>query len=419
MTREHMTAVIVGHVDHGKSTVIGHLLADTGSLPQGKLEQVRASCESNAKPFEYAFLLDTLKDEQSQGITIDAARCFFKTAKRDYIIIDAPGHVEFLKNMVTGATRADAAILVIDAKQGIRENTKRHGMVLSMIGVTRIIVLVNKMDLVGFSQDVFDSVTSQFKEFLNELAIKPVNFIPFSALYGDNLIKSSSRMPWYQGCPFLAELEQLPAKEEDTQLPFRFPIQDIYKFTENHDDRRIIAGRVETGKIKTGEPVVFYPSLKRSHIRSIEEFNSPARSEAVSGESIGFTLTDELYLTPGEIMTTPSVPPPKTSVQFKANIFWVGHSPLVKDRTYKLKIATAQLPVILVDILRIIDAQDLNSSTLQETVNRYDVATCIFEATRPIAYDLAQDIETLSRFVIVDRFEITGGGIIIEDLMCD
>src|SRR3954464_4967600 len=155
-TQQRMNIVIVGHVDHGKSTVIGRLLADTHSLPDGKLEQVRAQCELNSKPFEYAFLLDALKDEQAQGITIDTARTFFKSGKRDYIIIDAPGHIEFLKNMVTGAARAEAAVLVIDAKEGIRENSKRHGYLLSMLGIKQIAVVVNKMDLVGYSKTAFE-----------------------------------------------------------------------------------------------------------------------------------------------------------------------------------------------------------------------------------------------------------------------
>lgn len=419
MNREHMTVVIIGHVDHGKSTVIGRLLADTGSLPDGKLEQVRAACQRNAKPFEYAFLLDALKDERSQGITIDAARCFFKSSRRDYIILDAPGHVEFLKNMVTGASRAEAAILVIDAKQGIQENTRRHGMLVSMIGVKRIIVLVNKMDLVDFSKNAFNAVSAAYRDFLKEIDIEPIAFIPVSAFQGDNLTAMSPRMPWYTGRSFLDELDRLPVKGQPADLPFRFPVHDIYKFTENNDERRIIAGTIETGTIRTGDPVVFLPSGKKSHIRSIEEWSAPRRKEAASGASIGVTLTDELYLKPGEIMTLVSARPPKTAMHFKANIFWVGHLPLVKDKTYKLKIGTAQSPVKLIEVTRILDAQDLSSSSRQESVNRHDVATCIFETTRPIAYDLAQDIETLSRFVIVDHFEITGGGIIIDALNAD
>src|SRR5512138_538842 len=161
-----MNVVILGHVDHGKSTVIGRLLADTGSLPQGKLEQVQAMCERSARPFEYAFLLDALKDEQAQGITIDTARCFFKSAKRDYIIIDAPGHIEFLKNMVTGAARAEAALLVIDAKEGVRENSRRHGYLLSMLGIRQVVVCVNKMDLVGYSQEHFNAIEKEYRGFL-------------------------------------------------------------------------------------------------------------------------------------------------------------------------------------------------------------------------------------------------------------
>ncbi len=416
MKRQHMTVVIVGHVDHGKSTVIGRLLADTGSLPEGKLEQVKATCARNAKPFEYAFLLDALKDERSQGITIDTARCFFTTAKREYIILDAPGHIEFLKNMVTGASRAETAILVIDAKQGIQENSRRHGMVVSMIGVKRIIVLVNKMDLVHFDADAFERVKAEYGRFLHEIDVQPIAFIPVSAFYGENLIAASAKMPWYKGRPLLEELDTLTVKEQPVNLPFRLPVHDIYKFTENNDDRRIIAGTIETGKIKAGDAVTFYPSGKKSHVKSIEEFNAPARRTAQSGESVGFTLTDELYLKPGEIMALAADLPPQTSVRFKANIFWVGHAPLVEDKTYKLKLGTAQVPVKLVAIVRILDARDLSSTASQKSVNRHDVATCILETTRPIAYDLAQDIETLSRFVIVDHFEITGGGIIIEAL---
>src|SRR3989338_6935966 len=169
--QQKMNIVIVGHVDHGKSTVIGRLLADTGSLPEGKLEQVKRECERSAKPFEYAFLLDALKDEQAQGITIDSARCFFKTAKREYIIIDAPGHIEFLKNMVSGAARAEAALLVIDAKEGVQENSKRHGYLLSLLGIHQAAVCVNKMDLAGYSREVFSKIEKEYRKFLSEIGL--------------------------------------------------------------------------------------------------------------------------------------------------------------------------------------------------------------------------------------------------------
>src|SRR5271165_2575974 len=190
-SREQMNVVIVGHVDHGKSTLVGRLLADTGSLPEGKLEAIKAQCKRNAKPFEYAFLLDALKDEQAQGITIDTARCFFKTAKRDYIIIDAPGHVEFLKNMVTGAARAEAALLVIDAHEGIQENSRRHGYMMSMLGIRQIVVLVNKMDLVNYDQSVFERIRAEYSAFLKEVNITPIDFVPISARDGDNIANRS------------------------------------------------------------------------------------------------------------------------------------------------------------------------------------------------------------------------------------
>src|SRR6185503_12568358 len=181
--RETFNVVIVGHVDHGKSTVVGRLLADTGALPQGKLDSVRNECLRTGKPFEYAFLLDALSDEQDQGITIDTARCFFKSAKRDYIIIDAPGHIEFLKNMISGAARAEAAVLVIDAKEGVRENSRRHGYILSMLGIREVVVCVNKMDLVGYDEKVFHNIETKYRDFLKKInAIQPQQFLPISAI---------------------------------------------------------------------------------------------------------------------------------------------------------------------------------------------------------------------------------------------
>src|ERR1041384_5372217 len=186
--RDQMNIVIVGHVDHGKRTVVGRLLVDTGSLPEGKLEAVRKECQRTGKPFEYAFLLDALSDEQDQGITIDTARSFFKTAKRDYIIIDAPGHIEFLKNMISGAARAEAAALIIDAKEGVRENSRRHGYILSMLGIKQVVVCVNKMDLVGHDEAHFRKIEAEYRAFLNDIgAVSPKQFIPVSAIGGGNL----------------------------------------------------------------------------------------------------------------------------------------------------------------------------------------------------------------------------------------
>ncbi len=412
--REQMNIVIVGHVDHGKSTVIGRLLADTGSLPEGKLESVKEYCRKNSRPFEYAFLLDALKDEQAQGITIDTARCFFKTGKRDYIIIDAPGHIEFLKNMVTGASRAEAALLVIDAKEGIRENSKRHGHIVSMLGIKQVVVLVNKMDLVDFDNNIFNSIKSEFTEFLDKINIKPLNFIPISAFNGDNVAGKSDNTLWYEGPTVLEQLDGFANKKENRQLPLRMPVQDIYKFTEENDNRRIVAGTVLSGTVKTGDEVVFLPSQKRSVINSVEGFNTTPVHTAYADQAVGFTLKTQIYIKPGELMVKAVETRPVLSSRFRVNIFWVGHVPLIKNRNYKLKIGTMRIAVKLVEILNIIDAAELNIDTFKDQVERHDVAECILETAKPIAFDAISDIELTGRFVIVDNCEISGGGIILE-----
>jgi len=410
---EQMNIVIVGHVDHGKSTLIGRLLADTNSLPEGKLEQVKLTCERNAKPFEYAFLLDALKDEQAQGITIDTARSFFKSDKRSYIIIDAPGHIEFLKNMVTGAARAEAALLLIDAKEGIQENSRRHGFMMKFLGIKQVVVLVNKMDLVNYDKTVFEKVITDYRAFLQSINVTPVSFIPIAAREGDNLVSASPQMPWYTGVSVLDQMDQLTKETQKDTQPFRFPVQDIYKFTEQNDDRRIVAGTVVTGHIGVNEEVVFYPSLKRSKVKQIEGFNVASQSTIGTGHATGFTLATQIYIKPGELMCKASDLAPQCASQFKANIFWLGKTPLMKNKRYKLKIGTNRATVLLRDILNVMDASQLQATQKQQ-VERHDVAECIFETLKPIAFDLNTHLEDTSRFVIVDDYEIAGGGIVIE-----
>ena len=411
--REQMNIVVVGHVDHGKSTVIGRLLADTGSLPDGKLDQVKAMCERNARPFEYAFLLDALKDEQAQGITIDTARCFFTTKKREYIIIDAPGHVEFLKNMVSGAARAEAALLVIDAHEGIKENSKRHGYLISMLGIRQIIIVVNKMDLINYDQNKFNEIVNEYSLFLDKLGVQPVAFVPISARNGENLTKPSVSTSWYKGNCVLDLIDGLKKQENVTEKPFRLPVQDIYKFTEHSDDRRIFAGTIETGCVSVGDEVVFWPSAKRSTIATIEGFNTSKQMSVGAASATGVTLTDELYIKRGEVMCRTNQTQVTVATQFRANIFWMGKSPLIKDKKYKLKITTARATVRLLEVVSCIDATTLSSVQGKQQIDRHDVAECIFETTKPITFDPIGEIEATGRFVIVDNYDIAGGGIII------
>lgn len=417
--REQMNVVIVGHVDHGKSTLIGRLLADTGSLPQGKLEAVKENCKRNSKPFEYAFLLDALKDEQSQGITIDTARCFFKSKDRDYIIIDAPGHIEFLKNMITGAARAEAAILVIDAHEGIRENSKRHGYMMSFLGIKNITVCVNKMDMVDYNEEVFENIKKEYTGFLNEINLQPDNFIPISAREGDNIAAQSGRMAWYPGDSVLQALDHFTKALPNDARDFRFPVQDVYKFTEQSDNRRIIAGRVESGTVRVGDEVIFLPSNKSSRITAIEGFNIPRQKEALAGQSTGFSLETQIYVRPGDIMCKADEKRPHVTSRFKANIFWMGKQPFVKNKNYKLKLTTQQVPVVLTDIVHVLDASELSSISNKSQVDRHDVAECILETLKPTAFDDVNQISQTGRFVIVDNYEIVGGGIILAPIFED
>ena len=342
--KEQLNIVIVGHVDHGKSTIIGRLLADTNSLPEGKLEQVKAVCEFNSKPFEYSFLLDTLKDERSQGITIDSARIFFKTDKRDFIIIDAPGHIEFLKNMISGASRAEAALLVIDAAEGIQENSRRHGYMLSMLGIKQIAVIINKMDLVNYDEQVFKNITSEYEKFLNELGLTPFGFIPVSGREGENIISRNGRLKWFEGDTLVDILNNFKRGTDLNHKSFRMPVQDVYKFTGNSDDRRIVAGFVESGEAKVGEEVIFYPSGKRSNIKSIEAFNKDSQVKMTSGYSAGFTLEDQLYIKRGEIAVKSNEKSINISDKIKVSLFWLGRSPLIKGKEYFFKLGTIKVP---------------------------------------------------------------------------
>ncbi|WP_026834782.1 GTP-binding protein [Eubacterium xylanophilum] len=419
MKKEDMNIVIVGHVDHGKSTLMGRLLADTDSLPQGKLEQVKETCRRNSKPFEYAFLLDALKDEQSQGITIDTARCFFKTEKRDYIILDAPGHIEFLKNMITGAARASAALLMIDAKEGVQENSRRHAYMLSMLGIKQIAVVINKMDLVDYSQEVFEKVKAEYLEFLKQINIQPKFVLPVSAFQGENIVKPSDKMPWYDGMDILQVLDGFECEEEKDKQAFRMPVQDVYKFTKNGDDRRIVAGTIESGTIRPGDEVVFYPSGKKSHIKTIETFNAPPILEGKPGMAIGFTIKEQIYITRGEIMAIKGEMEPKSSSRIAANVFWLGKKPLAPGKNYFLKIGGEKVRMEIEEIKGVINSSNLSSEGDFSVIEKNEVGEVVIKTEKPIAFDLVEENAATSRFVIVDEYEIAGGGIITESLVDD
>ena len=412
---ENLNIVIVGHVDHGKSTLLGRLYADTGSLPDGKLEKVQAICRQQGKEFEYAFLFDAFLEEQEQGITIDTARTFFMWKGRHYIIIDAPGHKEFLKNMISGAARAEAALLLIDALEGVKEQSKKHGYLLSLLGVRQFAVVVNKMDLVGYRQDVFEGIEKEYREFLAQFGAVPERIIPVSAKMGDNIANRSGTMPWYQGPTVLDTLSLFKKETARSEQPLRFPVQDVYKF----DARRIIAGRITAGRLKIGDHLVFSPSNKRANIRSIEAFNvEPVLTGAEAGQSVGITLDEQIFVERGEVATHQEQLP-LVSTAFKANLFWLGKQPLEQGRRYLLRVATREVECEVAAIHRIIDTMDLNQQSGSNKVARNQVGELTLRTKAPVAFDLSASFEATGRFVLVDDYDIAGGGIVTEMIRDD
>ena len=340
--KEKMNVVFVGHVDHGKSTVIGRLLADTNSLPKGKLEAIRERCEKSGKPFEYAFLIDALKDEQAQSITIDSARVFFQSDLRHYIIIDAPGHIEFIKNMVTGASHAEAAILVIDAAEGVQENSRRHGYLLGMLGIKKIVVLVNKMDLVNYDEAIYQSIQQEYSQYLDGIGLKPLYYIPVSGREGDCVAECTEKLDWYEGPTLLAALDSFEKDKPLIHQPLRLPIQDVYKFSALGDSRRIIAGTINSGMVTVGDELVIYPSGKHTHLKSIEAFNVDQQDQAVSGQSVGLTMTEQIYVRRGQVVCKVGDVSPAVSTRMRVSLFWLGKDPLVVNKNYFLKLGTVK-----------------------------------------------------------------------------
>ncbi|MDR0409499.1 MAG: GTP-binding protein [Spirochaetaceae bacterium] len=413
---ERMNIVITGHVDHGKSTLIGRFLADTGSLPEGKLQAVRDNCQKSGRVFEYAFLLDALEDEQNQGITIDSARIFFKSALREYIIIDAPGHIEFLRNMLSGASRAEAALLVIDAVEGVAENSRRHGLLLSLLGVTQVVVVVNKMDLAGYDEGVFNGIKAEYERYLEKLRVRPQAFVPVSAREGKNIISRAEETAWYKGKTVLEALDSFAPLASAAKSFFAMPVQDVYRFSSDNDERRIYAGTVVSGAVRAGEAVRFIPSGKEAHIKNIEVWNAPPKSCARAGEASGFTLAEDIYVKRGEVMVKQAENAAvAAALKVRANVIWLGGRPFSFGKSYLLKLGCAKVEARLEKIECFLGAVEQGPQPPSQ-LSRNESGSVILEFSRPIALSSFYDNADLGRFVIVDGYDAAGGGIVLENL---
>lgn len=408
--RDLLRIVIVGHVDHGKSTLVGRLFHDTGSLPYGKYEAIKAMCERRGMPFEWAFLMDAMQAERDQGITIDTSQIWFKTDRRDYTIIDAPGHKEFLKNMITGAAQSDAALLVIDAGEGVQEQSRRHGYLLHLMGVRQIAVAVNKMDLIDFEKDQFALIEQEYRDYLQSIGVEPQIFIPVSARRGDNIAGASKDMSWYKGPTVIDALDAFTPARAPVDRPLRLPVQDVYKF----DDRRIVAGRIESGRLSVGDEVVFSPANKTARVRSIEAWSSNggggAPQSAVAGQSVGFTLDEQIFVERGDLMSHPERAPVETDV-FRARVFWLGRTPLAKGADLKMKLGTAEARVTVQAVEQIVDTTTL-SHAAADRIERNQVGEVVLRARRMLALDEFAGLSATGRFVLVKKAHIVGGGIV-------
>lgn len=406
--KEVLKIVVVGHVDHGKSTVIGRLLYDTKSIPDGKIDRVKSICKEKGKPFEYAYLLDAFEEEQKQNITIDTTELQFFTEKRDYVIIDAPGHKEFLKNMISGAANAEAALLIIDGLEGVQEQSKRHGYILSLLGIQKVYVIVNKMDLIDYSEVKFNSIKKEMNEFLNSLHMYPLKYIPISAFYGENVTSKSDKMPWYQDEPILSAIDLIEKDKGLEDKPLRFPIQDVYKF----DNRRIIAGRIESGTLNIGDEILISPSNKVTKVKSIEYWQEKDKTDSVTaGMSVGITVEDEFFNKRGEVITHKENSPYIADI-FKANIFWMGKKTLEKGKKYKIKIATQEVECEIFSINKVVDASSLEILINANGVKTNDVAEITIKTKEKICFDEFKNNQNTGRFVLVEGYDVTGGGII-------
>ena len=407
--RPQIRIVIVGHVDHGKSTLIGRLLHETGSLPDGKLESLKAVSERRGMPFEWSFLLDSLQTERDQGITIDTTQIRFRTNAREVVLIDAPGHAEFLRNMITGASQADGALLIIDALEGVRDQTRRHGYLLHLLGVRQVAVIVNKMDRVDFRQRRFQEISDEISSHLTSLGVTPTAIVPISARDGDGVTERTPRIGWYKGATVVEALDALEPARALQQLALRLAVQAIYKF----DDRRIVAGRIESGSLNTGDEIVIMPAGKIAKIKSVESWPAtPVKEAQGAGRSVGITLDRELFVERGDVIAHVDAPPRDTR-RIRARVFWLHDTPLTAGSSILVRLGTREARATVVAIEKAVDPGEL-ASIETRSIARNHVGEIDISLGQPLAADAHTDNPRTGRLVIEVSGRIAGGGLVLS-----
>lgn len=408
MEKSKLSIVMVGHVDHGKSTLIGRLLYDTHSISEDKIAELEKASLATDNKLEFAFLLDHLREEREQGITIDTTQTFFKTKNREYQIIDAPGHVEFVRNMVTGAAQASSAVLIIDATEGVMQQTRRHSFILSLLGIKQLIVVVNKMDKIDYSKDRFNMIVNDTQDIFKQLRMETTHFIPISALDGDNVCIPSRNMDWYQGKTLIDVMEELEAASEREDLPCIFPVQDIYKV----GDKRVTVGRLEAGILHKDDEVKVLQTGQITKVSSIEKFlEKPVYAKV--GECIGITTEDAVFLERGNVVCQEGAKVQLVS-EIEASIIWMERKPVHVGEKLIIRCDT-QETICVIDTIK----HKLNTGQLvedQKDVNQLedlDAGKVVIKLKKQLAVSKFTDYESIGRFVILRDDNICAGGIIL------
>ncbi|HEY3298824.1 MAG TPA: GTP-binding protein [Armatimonadota bacterium] len=406
MEKENFKIVIVGHVDHGKSTFIGRLLYDTDSIPPDKIEVIEAACLDLGKELDFAFITDQIREEREKGITIDTTQIFFYTDKRDYVIIDAPGHKEFMKNMITGASQAEGSVLMVDANEGVREQTRRHAYVLGLLGLKENIILLNKMDLIGYSEARYNEVKKEITDFYASLGIPAKYIIPVSAVLGDNIANRSENMPWYDGPTVLEAVDSLEKKSLEV-TPVRYPVQDVYDV----EGKKIIAGRIEAGTIHDGDKLMLLPGNKEVTVAGVHEYLHE-RHSAETGESTGISLVEDVEVKRGNVLSALDSLP-RVTTQVGATVFWMCPRPIKVGERIMFRCNTQDMPCKIAKINKRIDSS--TSALLEENanaLNETEVGEVIIETEQPVVVENFLDVPELGRFVLEWVGIIVAGGVI-------
>lgn len=413
-TKEILRFTTAGSVDDGKSTLIGRLLYDSKSIFQDQLEAVESS--SKSKGYDYidlSLLTDGLKSEREQGITIDVAYRYFETPKRKFIIADTPGHIQYTRNMVTGASTANAALILIDARKGIQEQTQRHSFISSLLGIQHIIVCINKMDLVDYDENIFKSIKDNFKTFASKLNVKDIRFIPISALIGDNVVNKSDRMQWYLGGTLIYELENLHIGSDRNHVDPRLAIQGVIRpHREEYQDFRGYTGRIASGTFKTGDEVLILPSGFKSKINQIF-IGDKIIQEAFTPMSITFTLQDDIDISRGDMITKEGNCPDRVQ-NIEAIINWMNEKPLNEKKKLILKHTTQEVKALVDEIKYEIDINTLHRNDSINQLNLNSIGRVKIKTSRPIFVDSYVKNRVTGSFILIDpqSFETVGAGII-------